>query len=220
MSDTDSFINEVSEEVRRDRLYGLFRRYAWIGVVAVVVLVGGAAANEWRKARAEAQAQALGDALFAALSDGTPEARAAALAGVAADGAASDIVALLLAAERLAADEPGAAAEVLRPLAQDADAPVVYSDLAALKLAMLGEDGVDAQTRAQLLERLAAPGAPYRILALEQQAYAALASGEREAALSAAQALWQEQGLTQSLRQRLAQFILALGGELPQQSAG
>lgn len=43
MSDTDSFIEEVTEEVRRDRLFGLMRRYGWIAVLAVLLLVGGTA---------------------------------------------------------------------------------------------------------------------------------------------------------------------------------
>ena len=48
MSDTDSFIDEVNEEVRRDRMFNLFRRDGWIAVAAVLLLVGGAAWNEWR----------------------------------------------------------------------------------------------------------------------------------------------------------------------------
>ena len=39
MSDTDSFIDEVTEEVRRDRMYLLLRRWGWVGVVAVVCLL-------------------------------------------------------------------------------------------------------------------------------------------------------------------------------------
>ena len=38
VSDTDSFIEEVSEEVRRDRLYKVLRKYAWVGILAVVTL--------------------------------------------------------------------------------------------------------------------------------------------------------------------------------------
>ena len=30
MHDSDSFISEVSEEVRRDRLYAALRRYGWL----------------------------------------------------------------------------------------------------------------------------------------------------------------------------------------------
>jgi hypothetical protein len=220
MSESDSFIEEVSEEVRRDRLYGYLRRYGWIGIVAVFLIVGGAAANEWRKSRAEAEAQALGDALLAALETEDATARQAALAGVPIDEGAGDVVALLVAAERLSAEDAAGAAEALRPLAQDAQAPAIYSDLAALKLVMLGEDGVDETTRAQLIERLSAPGAPYRLLAREQQALADLAAGRREAAIATAQELLQEQGLTPGLRQRLSQLIVALGGSLPQGGAG
>jgi len=40
VSDTDSFIEEVSEEVRRDRLFKIFKKYAWVAVLVVVLLVG------------------------------------------------------------------------------------------------------------------------------------------------------------------------------------
>jgi fermentation-respiration switch protein FrsA (DUF1100 family) len=42
VSDTDSFIDEVTEEVRRDRLFGLMKRYGWIAALAVLLIVGGA----------------------------------------------------------------------------------------------------------------------------------------------------------------------------------
>ena len=79
MSNPDSFIEEVTEEVRRDRLFGLFRKYGWIGVLLVAGIVGGAAWNEWSKAREAARSQAFGDALIDALDQGTPEERRAAL---------------------------------------------------------------------------------------------------------------------------------------------
>ena len=57
VSDTDSFINEVTEEVRRDQLYGYLRKYGWIAAVAVVAIVGTAAYVEYSKATAAAEAQ-------------------------------------------------------------------------------------------------------------------------------------------------------------------
>ena len=36
MSENESFIDEVTEEVRRDKLYLLLKKYGWIGVVAIV----------------------------------------------------------------------------------------------------------------------------------------------------------------------------------------
>ena len=59
MSDTDSFIEEVTEEVRRDRLFAWMKRYGWMVIGAVIIVVGGAGFIEYRKAQATAQYQAL-----------------------------------------------------------------------------------------------------------------------------------------------------------------
>ncbi len=60
LSDSDSFIEEVSEEVRRDRLFGLFRKYAWIPILLIIIIVGGAAFNEYRKITDQRNASLLG----------------------------------------------------------------------------------------------------------------------------------------------------------------
>ena len=36
---SDTFIDEVTEELRRDRLYGAMRRYGWIVVLVIVAVV-------------------------------------------------------------------------------------------------------------------------------------------------------------------------------------
>ena len=86
MSETDSFIDEVTEEVRRDRLFAMFRKYGWIGILGVLLIVGGAAWNEWQKARAEAAAQSFGDKVAAAMANNEPAARETALTGIEAGG--------------------------------------------------------------------------------------------------------------------------------------
>ena len=83
MSDTDSFIDEVTEEVRRDRLFGYFRRYGWIPAVIIFALVGGTAYNEWSKAQVAQVAQARGDALLDALELEDEAEQAAALSAIA-----------------------------------------------------------------------------------------------------------------------------------------
>lgn len=213
MSESDSFIDEVTEAVRRDRLFALFRRYGWIAILIVLLIVGAAAWNEYRKARAVAAAQGFGDALIAALDAGEPADRLAALEAVDAPATAGPLMALMEAAAHSEADDPEQAAALLRPLAQSTEAPAAYSDLAALKLVLLGDAGEDATTRAQLLERLSVPGAPYRILALEQQAIALAAAGETDAARTAAESLMREPDLTQGVAQRVSQLLIALGPE-------
>ena len=70
MSDSDSFIDEVTEEVRRDRLFLLLRRWGWIGALLIVVVVGGAAWNEYRKAQEMARAHPQGP-VFVAVNPGS-----------------------------------------------------------------------------------------------------------------------------------------------------
>lgn len=216
MSDHDSFIQEVSEEVRRERLFGYIRRYGWIAVLIVVLLVGGAAWNEYRKAQARAAAEGRGDAILSALEAEAPEARRAALEGIDDPGPAAPVVALLAAAEALEADDPARAADALRAIAADQDHPPVYRDLATLKLAILLTDRAEPGERIALLQPLTAPGAPFRVLAEEQIALAEIEAGETQAALDRLRAIARDTAATGGLRQRVNQLIVALGGEAEQ----
>ena len=49
LSLNDSFIKEVSEEVRRDKLFKYFKKYSWIGILLIFILVCAVAINEWMK---------------------------------------------------------------------------------------------------------------------------------------------------------------------------
>lgn len=215
MSNTDSFIDEVTEEVRRDRLFGLMRRYGWIAVLAILLLVGGAAWNEWRKAQDRAAAQALGDAVLVALATEDRAARAAALDAITAPGAqAASVIALLAAAEE-AADSPEAAAQRLLALADRSDVEAVYRDIATLKAVMLPGSGLDAEARRGRLTGLALSGGVLRLLAEEQLALIDLETGNREAALERLAAIASDAEATMGLRRRVTQVIVALGEELP-----
>jgi hypothetical protein len=212
LSDTDSFIDEVTEEVRRDRLFALMRKYGWIGVVAVLGIVGGAAFNEWQKARAEAEAQAFGDSVMSAME---AEDRAAALAAVSADGARAGVLALIAAAETEATDAEGRAAALakLSAVASDSEVPQSLRDLARLKSVIVGGAAMDAATRDASLATLAAPGAPYRLLAMEQQALVHVAEGRTDAAVDLLRQVLSEAGLTAGLQQRASELIVALGAD-------
>ncbi|MEX5726768.1 hypothetical protein Ga0609869_000121 [Rhodovulum iodosum] len=212
MSNPDSFIEEVTEEVRRDRLFALIRRYGWIAVLLVLLLVGGAAYNEWRKSRETAEARALGDALYTALDKGDAEARIAALDAVEAPGRAAALKALLTAAEETAAGERAAAAERLAALSVNTEVPELYRQLAAIKEVSLRGDAQPAETRRYVLEPLAAPGQPFRLLAMEQLALIDVETGEREQAIARLNEILQASELSAGLRQRATQLMVALGG--------
>jgi hypothetical protein len=212
MSNPDSFIEEVTEEVRRDRLFALMRRYGWIAVVAVLLLVGGAAYKEWQNARETAAAQALGDALLAALQQDDPEARIAALDGVAGAGEAAPLIGLLAAGEQSAAGQDEAATARLRALADDAQAPAAYRQLALLKLLLIEGDARPAEERRADLAPLTEPGAPFRPLALEQLALLEIEEGNTDAAIDRLREILDLPEATAGLRERATQLIVALGG--------
>lgn len=210
MAETDSFINEVTEEVRRDRLFGLLRKYGWIAALVVLLIVGGAAWNEWRKATARAQAEAFGDALLSALSEPDASARQAALSAIEVgdNPLASTLQALISAG--VAGEE--ADVDGLWAISENADVPSLWRDMAALKAAIAGAGTTPATELISRLEPLALPGAPYRLLALEQIALAEVSRGEQAAALDVLAEILADDATGQGLRQRAEQLIVALGG--------
>jgi hypothetical protein len=216
VSNSDSFIEEVTEEVRRDRLYALMRRYGWIAVLAILLLVGGAAWNEWRKAEAQARAEAFGDAILAALASSDETARAGALDAIEAPGPGAAAVRDLLAAAEEAATDPAGAATRLLAVADRTGVPQVYQQIATLKAVALPASGLDAQTRRARLAPLAAGSGLLRLLAEEQLALIDIETGERAAALERLAALAMDAEATGALRRRVTQVIVALGEEPPE----
>ena len=213
VSNPDSFINEVSEEVRREKLSGYLRRYGGIGVVCVLGLVGGAAFIEYRNAQERNAAQATGDALLAALENDDPTARASAIEQVAADGSAVAVTALLTASTQQDAGDIDDAAETLKALVTNDDIPQMYRDLAAFKAAMLPVSDTDG--RMADLEFLAQPGQPFRLLALEQMAYATLEMGDTDGAIALMRQIEEDAGVSRGLRERVQTLMVALGEPLP-----
>ncbi|MGR3634211.1 MAG: hypothetical protein ACU0A8_19165 [Limimaricola soesokkakensis] len=210
MSNPDSFIDEVSEEVRRDRLFHLLRRYGWIGLAIVVLIVGGAAVYEWRQSQIAAEAQARGDALLAALAEPEAAARAEALAPIAAQSEDAVVLQLALAAEQQAAGDAEAAVATLDALAGNGEVAEIYRDLAALKSVLI-DAGRSPEDKLLALEALSAPGAPFRMLALEQIALIRLAQGEQDAAVDQLRAIMEDAETTPDLRDRAASLMVALG---------
>ncbi len=211
MSTPDSFIAEVTEEVRRDRLFALFRRYGWIAGLVIVLVVGGAAWNEWRKARDRAAAEAFGDALLGALAADGRGARAAALARIEATGGRGAVLGLIAAAEAVGEQDRAAAMAGLARIAADPAVPESYRQLATLKRVLLAGAEMPAPDREQALAPLLQPGAAFRPLALEQVALLRIEAGETAAATAILTDLLNEADVTTAMRRRVNQLLVALG---------
>jgi hypothetical protein len=213
--ESDSFIHEVTEAVRQDRFYAFLRRWGWLIGAVLLLIVGGAAAHEWRKARARTAAEAAGDALRTAYAEADPAQRAERLAELAAAEPSTAAVAELARAGSLleAGDRAGAAA-VLGALAEG-DTPEPYRALAALQRVMVLGPEMDRSERLATLELLTADGAPFRPLALEQRALVHLEAGDRPAAIADLEAALATPGVPEALAGRARQLLVAAGAGVP-----
>lgn len=211
MANTETFVDEVNEELRKERLYGYFRRYGWIALLVVLALVGGAAYTEWTKASAMRKAEAFGGSVFAALGAPTPEGRATALAEIEpqAEGHAL-ILSLIIAAQETVEAEPADAAATWAALAENAAITGVYRDLVIMKSQLAGGTDDTAEDLATL-DGLIVADSPFAALAMEQKALLQIASGDQEAGLATLAELLERPGITDLTRRRVGQLQVALG---------
>ncbi|GFE64005.1 hypothetical protein [Litoreibacter roseus] len=212
MSDTDSFIEEVTEEVRRDRLFILLKRWGWIGGLAVVLLIGGAAFNEYRKATAQRSAEAFGDALLDGIA---AEDQGVSLSEIPTSNPEQQALANLMAgADALASGDTETGRSLLDGVANNSDAPDVYRDLAEFKAALAQSPENPTEERLATFREIADSNSPFRLLAREQVALVLIDAGRREEAMDLLREMLDEAGVTAGLQQRATELIVALGGDL------
>ena len=192
---SDTFIDEVTEELRRDRLYGAMRRYGWIVALVIVAVVGFTAWREYSAAQDRAAAEAENDPAAVLAVDPRGSAGRQALTGLLAAGTQTD---------------PDARAQALQGVA-DAQPDSVLGELAQLKLVMAQGAQMDAAERDAILTRLSRAGAPFELLALEQKAVALIGAGRPEDAITLIRQIQDKDGLTEALRRRLSEMMIALG---------
>ncbi len=186
------------------------RRYGWILALGVVLIVGGAAWNEWRKASERASAEAFGTAVLTALEQESPAARMRLLSEIETSGAQTGIIQLLSAGELFETDRRGALG-ALQAASEDVSLPDAYRQLAMLKRIIAGGAEIPVAEREALLADLSQPGQPLRPMALEQRALLALEQGEEQTAIEILTDLLEQSDVTSGLRQRVSQLLVALG---------
>lgn len=212
MSNTDSFIEEVTEEVQRDRLFALIKKWGWVAVLLVLLIVGGAAFNEYSKASIRAEAENFGDALLAGIDADDAGVTLGAVETVNPQQAA--IAGHLAAADALSGDQPEVGIAALDKVISATDAPAIYKALAELKRALALPPETPAQERQAAFEVLATPGAPFQPLAQEQLALIAAEMGNPEDAITILNGVLEASNVTPGLQRRASELIVALGGKL------
>ncbi len=225
MKSSEEFIREVDEELRRDQLAKLWRRYGALVVAFAVLVVAATAAkvgwDQWRQRQmaAEALRFATAEEALAAGRDAEAAEQFAALAAEGDTGYA--VLARLKEAEaRLALKDDTGAVAALEQLAGEggADDPILR-DLGALLALEREIDGGDPAELGRRLEPLAAGDSPWRHRARELQALVAIRAGELERARGILTELSREVGVPPSQQRRAEELLQAIGGPVPQASS-
>ena len=212
MSDTDSFLQEVSEELRRDRLYRNIRKYGWIAILLVVVIVGAATYREYQKSQAEMEAELFGTSIIDALTEKNAADRILKLQKInAPEENARAILAMLLSAEASANESATLEMSSLSEITQSLSIDAHYRDLLNFKILLGSAEIMDLDKRIIAFEALSKPGNPFRLLAEEQIALIELELGNTDDAIEKISQILLDSELTTGLRNRVTQMMIALG---------
>ena len=212
MSDTDSFLQEVSEELRRDKLYRNIRKYGWIAILLVILIVGAATYREYLKSQAETEAELFGTSIIDALNEKNGADRISKLQKINAPGEnASAIVAMLLSAESIGNETATLEMSNLRDATEGSSIDTHYRDLLNFKILLNSSEIMNLDERMKAFEALSKPGNPFRLLAEEQMALIELELGNTDSAIEKISQILLDAELTAGLRNRATQMMIALG---------
>lgn len=186
------FFREVDEDVRRDQVIRLWKKYQnWVIAAAIIVIAATAGWRFYEHLRLKS-AEAAGDRYEAALQlldNGKSGQAATAFQSLAADGPRGyATLSRLAAADALAPKDPAAAIAAYDDIAADPTVDPPYQDVARLRGAYLRIDSEDPKEFQARYAPYAGPYGPYHALYRELLALAAIRQGDYQTA-----GLWLDQ---------------------------
>jgi hypothetical protein len=212
LSDTDSFLQEVSEELRRDKLYKNMRKYGWIGLLLVVIIVGGAAYREYQKSQAAQRAQLFGSNIINALNEKNSKDRISKLLEIKAPSDnAKAVLTMLVSAEANNEEASSRDLSNLADVLEDLDVDAHYRDLLKFKILLGSAEKITLDERKSAFLKLSEPGNPFRLLAEEQLILIELEQGKIDSAIEKISQVLLDAEITVGLRNRATQMLIALG---------
>jgi hypothetical protein len=221
VADTDSFVQEVTEEVRRDAMFAAWKKYGPFVVGAIAIVILGTAASAWWTNSQLSAKRAAGGAFIEAQSVEAPNDAAEAFLSLSreSEGDYAAMAGLRAGASFGAAGDVERAVEQYEAVAAMADVDPRLTDLATLRTIMIRADTMEPSAMVDALQPLAMAGEPWRAVALEFTAAAHVRAGETEAAIEALSTLFSDETTTPAVQARAREMIAALGGTAPERPA-
>jgi len=216
MANPESFLEEVAEEVRRERLFKFFKKNGWIIAFVVLVALCASIAYEWRKNSEISRAKSNGDLLTLALEK-SQKGNLEELFGLLSDNSpylrpSSDLIAVtkLYYAELLynTDNDSSESMSVLKEIFSNESISTTLRQLAKIKYLLLFSG--DNKVKQDLIDELSSPGNHYRFLAQEHKVQTYLASGMSDEANRQIDILLNDLEVSEQQKRRLMDLKLAI----------
>ena len=216
MANPESFLEEVAEEVRRDRLFKFFKKNGWIIAFVVVATLCISIAYEWRKNSEISRAKSNGDLLTLALEE-SQKGNLTKLLDLLSDNSpylrpSSDLMAVtkLYYAEFLYNIDNGSSESmsVLKEIFSNESISTTLRQLAKIKYLLLFSG--DNKVKQDLIDELSSPDNHYRFLAQEHKVQTYLASGMSDEANRQIDILLNDLEVSEQQKRRLMDLKLAI----------
>lgn len=203
MSENESFLHEVSDELRQERTQKYLKKYGWIVGVVALAIIAFVGINEWRTNRAN-DAAGLQFDTARALDDEDE----GAIAVYESLDAKSIPTSVLAAESYIREGNSDKAIAIYETIAASGEAPQFWRDAANLKLADLKGEAVDPL--------LSNPDQSLRDVAFFTSLEAMLRNGDEDGAKKAIEEFLDRDEVSEDARQIAEDVMLALGGEIPE----
>ena len=168
MSEKDSFIEEVSEELRKDKLVRFIKKYLWIISIIILIIVCIVGINEYRKNNIIKNNQKNGDIIYNFLSVGDENSFNDLKVLASKNEIESIIPRFVLIQKYIEINDLDNSRKLLDSIINFKDIPKDFINLAKLYLFFLEKDTL---TKEKLIEDLNSPNNIFRLISLEQKVY-------------------------------------------------
>ena len=215
-NDGETFLREVDEELRKERVNQFVARFGWAIVAAIVLFLAAIGGFIWWRGHKAAQAEGQGETLLNALEMAEAGNRNGA-ATMIDQLAESDIIGYRAAAlfaranAQITANQIPAAVGTLRSIADNPDFDEAYRQAALVRQTALEYDSIQPQVVIQRLGPLARPGEPWFGTAGEMVAVAHLRMGRANLAGPLFAQIGRDENVPPSIRTRAIQMAGSLG---------
>jgi hypothetical protein len=213
---SETFLREVDENLRRDRLRDFFKAYGnWL-IAAVILFLAASGGFIWWKQhevqRSAAQVEQLAQ-VYKDVGTGNMATAPQQLDELSKSGSRAVRASALFARAALALQQNDvkAAAGTYKSIANDSGLPKPYRDAALIRQTALEFDQLQPQEVIGRLEPLAKPGEPWFGTAGEMTALAMIKQGKKQEAGQLFAAIAKDPGVPQTIRVRAVQVAGSLG---------